>query len=340
MMCKECNNWKVNAPRGLCRKCYDDESIRSKYPALSRQECLLCRRDRGGEPTGKPRKRCVKRRQWYKRVTQPPLTAEQLELFERWMPDIGNIIRSNTLSLWALVNQYPSFEDAHQQAMFGLLEASRLWREDGGASFFTYLTMRLRRTLQSGLAQGCGRAVVYHPYKSKIEKRRVFNSGGFQTNDADEFNPFAVMPDPAVSHTDVIEQRDAVDSALTWMSPKEREAVRDCYLAGLTLRECGARREVSKEAVRRRLELGFARARKHKPKWVEDQMIHGTLKVSEVAKALGSSSRYVTNLCDKGMLKFYRLPGKHAHRRVMRDDLIEFMKAHGIPESRLGEYAA
>jgi excisionase family DNA binding protein len=49
----------------------------------------------------------------------------------------------------------------------------------------------------------------------------------------------------------------------------------------------------------------------------------------EIAKICSVAPRTVTKWCDAGMLRHYRIPGTK-HRRVLRDDLKQFMAQHGM----------
>ena len=54
------------------------------------------------------------------------------------------------------------------------------------------------------------------------------------------------------------------------------------------------------------------------------------------AKACNVSPRTVTKWFDTGRLKGYRIPGSQ-DRRIPRDELVNFMKQHGIPLGDLEE---
>ena len=53
------------------------------------------------------------------------------------------------------------------------------------------------------------------------------------------------------------------------------------------------------------------------------------LTTSEVAKLSYVCPRTVTKWCDKGLLKHYRIAS--GHRRITKQDLLDFLKAHGVP---------
>ena len=57
------------------------------------------------------------------------------------------------------------------------------------------------------------------------------------------------------------------------------------------------------------------------------------LKVWQVAKRLGCTTRHVAKLVDSGKLPGHRLPGS-THRRVYEDDLERFLKAHKMRTTR------
>ncbi len=56
----------------------------------------------------------------------------------------------------------------------------------------------------------------------------------------------------------------------------------------------------------------------------------------QVAKIANVASRTVCKWFDSGMLKGYRIAGSR-DRRIPRDDLIAFLKEHGIPLGELEE---
>ena len=54
---------------------------------------------------------------------------------------------------------------------------------------------------------------------------------------------------------------------------------------------------------------------------------------AQVARICGVSSHMVAKWMNRGMLKGWRLPGGN-HRRFHREDVVEFLKAHGLPVPR------
>jgi excisionase family DNA binding protein len=59
------------------------------------------------------------------------------------------------------------------------------------------------------------------------------------------------------------------------------------------------------------------------------QAVKSNLSTFAIAKMLHVDPGSVANWVDRGMLKAYRTPG--GHRRISREDLAEFCRAHGMP---------
>ncbi len=55
----------------------------------------------------------------------------------------------------------------------------------------------------------------------------------------------------------------------------------------------------------------------------------------QAAKICGVAPRTVTQWMSKGMLHGWRIPGKGKDRRFHRDELLRFMRAHGMPTGAL-----
>ena len=57
----------------------------------------------------------------------------------------------------------------------------------------------------------------------------------------------------------------------------------------------------------------------------------------DIASICGVSPRTVCMWCQRGLLRYNRLPDtpdQKGHRRILREDLIAFMRQHGIPSLR------
>jgi two-component system response regulator RpaA len=61
------------------------------------------------------------------------------------------------------------------------------------------------------------------------------------------------------------------------------------------------------------------------------------LTTGAVARLCGVATRTVSKWCDSGKLRNYRIPGSE-DRRVPVDDLLRFMKEHGMPTHHLEEH--
>jgi excisionase family DNA binding protein len=61
------------------------------------------------------------------------------------------------------------------------------------------------------------------------------------------------------------------------------------------------------------------------------------LTTGQVAKIMSCATRTVTNLIDNGKLPGFRIPGS-THRRVLKSDLISFMKNNGM-ENLIDEHS-
>ncbi len=61
------------------------------------------------------------------------------------------------------------------------------------------------------------------------------------------------------------------------------------------------------------------------------------LTTGQVAQILGTSDRYIAQLCDQGVLPSHTLPGSN-RRRIGRDDLAELMRKCGIPVTRIRQH--
>ncbi len=68
---------------------------------------------------------------------------------------------------------------------------------------------------------------------------------------------------------------------------------------------------------------------------MRDLTMRRVLTMGDVAQVCGVASRTASKWCDSGLLKSWRVPGS-PHRRVSRDDLVEFMDKNGLPVSQLG----
>jgi len=54
------------------------------------------------------------------------------------------------------------------------------------------------------------------------------------------------------------------------------------------------------------------------------------LSTGQVAALCQVASRTVSNWCDAGLIKYYRLPFGARHRRISKDDLLAFARAHNM----------
>lgn len=72
-------------------------------------------------------------------------------------------------------------------------------------------------------------------------------------------------------------------------------------------------------------------ARKPDPDW---------LSTKEAAYLAYVGVHQVIKLCGRGLLRFWRVPGKGGVRRVSADSLHAFLAANGVPTDRLERYRA
>ena len=123
-----------------------------------------------------------------------------------------------------------------------------------------------------------------------------------------------------------------------------------CYADGLVAAEIAAVTALPLERVEAIMarqtinleEISRAAARVFR-RWRAEDSVDGNAKarrlgagiytLGQVAKICGVANRTAAKWCDAGLLRCYRLP-ECEHRRILREDLDEFLAERGIPSQR------
>lgn len=117
-------------------------------------------------------------------------------------------------------------EDAMADAYLGLVKASRDFREDGGASFRTYSTHRIKGNIKDGL-------------RSRTPGRRTPN--GFEKANVDPLSEWHDPPDQTNPYKEILDaaQRKTLVEAINRLKPREKMIITLYFFEGVTMQEIG-----------------------------------------------------------------------------------------------------
>lgn len=178
-------------------------------------------------------------------VPREPLTPAQRELFSRYQHLIHSVVRHyRRLEIFGVFD----WEDMYQEGALGLMDATRLWHPDRGASFSTYA----RRRIAGSLIDAARRLRPFTRTDlrdardagtdSSIWDRRPLSLDLIISAD-EKVQRYDLVSDPAAldAFDDILRRNDtdALDALVFALPPNQRLCVTLYYWEELSMREIG-----------------------------------------------------------------------------------------------------
>lgn len=169
-----------------------------------------------------------------RRNQRKPLTAQQQDLAERYMPMARSLAKPHK-RIWP--SEWEEFESA---ALMALVEAAESFDPGRNVRFSTFARWRIVGALRDVLRRMGGR-------KGRAEDTHGVHGGGDVTSLESSGRVVNTTPDPGVGAE--LEARDAVEAWLRKLPPKHAAACREIYLNGCSQVEAGRRLGLSESRM-------------------------------------------------------------------------------------------